>query len=153
MSYKKTYFYTENRRVEKLFDIIGSDRCQKCNYSGFGLNFHHVDFQDKKFNFGNLIARKVSVTPEELILELEKCSLLCSNCHIKEHFDNDRFDRLLPSIKQRAIEHKECPPKVDRQKVINLFAEGNSKASIARMVGCAKSTITYIINSQLLPVL
>lgn len=139
-----TYVYTKRTKdlKEKLFNIFGSNCCIKCGYDGVGLNFHHIN--NKEFNFGDLIARKIRVAPECLVEELSKCILLCHNCHIKEHFDHEKFNKFLPAIKKKVMEHKECPPTIDRQKVLNLLCEGQSKAAIARMIGCTKSTISYI---------
>lgn len=53
--------------------------CIKCGYNKciFALDFHHKDPTQKKFNISKY--RKNSF--QSLKSELDKCDLLCSNCH------------------------------------------------------------------------
>lgn len=73
---------TKNKRVilkQKLVDSKGG-KCQKCGYSRClqALSFHHRDPSTKKFNIsGNGMNQSLKV----LLLEVEKCDLLCMNCH------------------------------------------------------------------------
>lgn len=67
--------------------------CQHCGYkkSYRALHFHHLDPSQKDFHpskNGNTRSWEV------LKKELDKCILLCSNCHCEEH------DRLLELIKE-----------------------------------------------------
>jgi hypothetical protein len=60
--------------------------CNRCGYDEHwaALEFHHCK-GDKDFTIAN-----VGNKCWELIkLELEKCELLCSNCHRIEHSDRD----------------------------------------------------------------
>lgn len=56
--------------------------CERCGITGiFGsLDFHHVDPKTKLFNIGNNM-----IFSDSMIEELEKCILLCPNCHRQEH--------------------------------------------------------------------
>ena len=47
------------------------------------LTFHHKNSSDKSFEIGNAIVLGVSL--KRLIGEIEKCEVLCANCHAKEH--------------------------------------------------------------------
>ena len=61
-------------------------KCEKCGYDKnlAGLCFHHLDPKTKKFQ---LDARKCANSSiESLIEEANKCSLLCHNCHMEEHY-------------------------------------------------------------------
>lgn len=61
------------------------ERCSKCGYSETlaALEFHHVDNKTKD-NEISYLAHK-GARWEEIKNELDKCVLLCSNCHKKEH--------------------------------------------------------------------
>lgn len=63
--------------------------CERCNYTGiFGsLDFHHVNPEDKVFSIGERSNRHYSDESfeKDLVPELDKCILLCPNCHRKEH--------------------------------------------------------------------
>jgi len=57
--------------------------CSYCNEHDFAcLDFHHIDPNTKKFS----IARAITSYGLELILkEIQKCEIICSNCHRKLH--------------------------------------------------------------------
>ena len=59
-------------------------KCQVCGYSRCeaALDFHHLDENKKNFGLSqNGMTRSWDKTKEEL----EKCVLLCSNCHRELH--------------------------------------------------------------------
>ena len=60
--------------------------CENCGYNkNIGsLDFHHKS--DKLFGINQALCRKISVTPEKLLIEVNKCKILCRNCHREEHF-------------------------------------------------------------------
>lgn len=49
------------------------------------LEFHHINSKDKLFSLRSVNEHKYS--KQELISELNKCCLLCCNCHRKLHND------------------------------------------------------------------
>ena len=57
--------------------ICGYDRCNKA------LVFHHLDPSEKDFGFGETMANIKSWA--KIAKELEKCVMLCSNCHMEHH--------------------------------------------------------------------
>lgn len=59
-------------------------KCENCGYCKCiaALTFHHLDPSEKEFN----ISRFMGANFEKLKVELDKCKLLCSNCHIEEHY-------------------------------------------------------------------
>ena len=58
--------------------------CAICGYNKCpnALEFHHVNSEDKKFH---LVASNLQRTEESLIEEINKCVLLCANCHREIH--------------------------------------------------------------------
>lgn len=65
------------------------DQCSICGYNRCiaALEFHHMDPESKKFNIGNITRRPF--TPEnviELLEEIDKCVILCANCHREFHY-------------------------------------------------------------------
>jgi hypothetical protein len=58
-------------------------RCAACSYDRClrALCFHHVDAKSKSFNFAGSHLR----SRERLWEELDKCVLLCLNCHAEAH--------------------------------------------------------------------
>jgi len=61
-------------------------KCMKCGWSGniAALEFHHIEGENKEFGIG----QKVNANWEKVKNELDKCELLCSNCHRSLHADN-----------------------------------------------------------------
>lgn len=69
--------------------------CEKCSYdkSVKALCFHHLD-GELKFN---CVSQLYSYTWETLKKEIDKCQLLCLNCHAEQHeilYSRERTDRL-----------------------------------------------------------
>ncbi len=63
---------------ENLISYKGG-KCQICGYDKctFALDFHHIDPTTKKFN----ISGCHTLRWDTLVAEVDKCILLCSNCH------------------------------------------------------------------------
>ena len=63
--------------------------CEKCGYTGIwgSLDFHHVRPIDKLFSIGAPPSKTYSeeMFKEVIEPELDKCMLLCPNCHRQEH--------------------------------------------------------------------
>lgn len=58
--------------------------CQNCGYNKYlgALDFHHLDPKQKDFSLSH---RSRTSFNQEVIDELDKCILLCANCHREEH--------------------------------------------------------------------
>ena len=59
-------------------------KCVHCGYSTYdgALDFHHIDPNEKEFQLSSL--RVVHIN-DEIKKELDKCILLCANCHRELH--------------------------------------------------------------------
>ncbi len=56
--------------------------CLKCGEtSGCCLDFHHTDPEQKDFELGGALSRSLAKIQQEV----EKCVVLCKNCHTKVH--------------------------------------------------------------------
>lgn len=57
-------------------------KCSKCGFDNpLALDFHHLG--DKDFNISYMVNRHLS--KKKILQEIEKCIVLCSNCHRKVH--------------------------------------------------------------------
>lgn len=58
-------------------------KCEKCKWSGSqaALQFHHKYSEKKDFTIGS-VANK---SWDSIKKEMQKCVLLCANCHMIEH--------------------------------------------------------------------
>lgn len=98
--------YRDNRYVKrwacakKAFDYLGG-KCKKCGEKHFAaLSFHHRDPSQKSHDVSRLIQKVVNW--EVIKEEIDKCDLLCENCHRKLHFDQERFDKNFDRIVNKA---------------------------------------------------
>lgn len=80
--------YQATRRKEakaKVAELLGSI-CQRCGFEHLAaLDFHHIDPTLKEFRLSDAIVRTKKYTWEQIVAEVEKCELLCKNCHAIEH--------------------------------------------------------------------
>lgn len=73
-------------RKHKLdFIKLRGSKCEICGYDKClpALDFHHKDKAQKSFSISN--GYRTSKKKEEIIEEIKKCVLLCSNCHHEVH--------------------------------------------------------------------
>ena len=78
------------RRTNKELILLKKDmikykggRCQSCGYDGHysALTFHHLDPSQKRYEW-----KKMKFLHRKIIRkELDKCVLLCNNCHCEVH--------------------------------------------------------------------
>lgn len=66
---------------EKLFLYKGG-KCEKCGYNKCisAMHFHHINPNEKDFGISGK-----TLSFEKLKIEVDKCMLLCSNCHSEIH--------------------------------------------------------------------
>lgn len=86
----KNKFYVDKRRKElkiKAIEYKGG-KCEICNYNSCiaALDFHHVDPSQKEFRISN----GNTYNWEKIKKELDKCELLCANCHRQVHYNFEK---------------------------------------------------------------
>lgn len=78
---------TQKRRdtKQKLIDYKGG-KCEECGYNkcSAALEFHHINPDEKDFSISQVDTRSNSHF-EKLKKEVDKCRLLCANCHREAH--------------------------------------------------------------------
>jgi hypothetical protein len=89
-SHKKSYIDNIKQRKNDLYKWIkeykSKLKCEQCgeNHPAV-LDFHHVDPKQKDFSIGN--ALHTLMGKKRILREINKCSVLCSNCHRKLHWN------------------------------------------------------------------
>ena len=83
LAYKKLY---KKKLYDKVCNYLNSYKlskgCQECGYneSPYALEFHHRAREHKSTNVSNI--RKSSWAQlDNIVKEVKKCDILCSNCH------------------------------------------------------------------------
>jgi DNA invertase Pin-like site-specific DNA recombinase len=76
---------------------------------------------------------------------LDKCDLLCANCHVLEHTDLEFFKKFEKLILDKVEKYKEPKIKLDRNVVLGMYMSGKKQSEIAKFFNTSKSTICCII--------
>jgi hypothetical protein len=136
---------TESKKIILNFKLV--DGCEVCHYNKYNgsLDFHHK--HDKQFTFNNIRIQEKSSDEfkQQIIQEINKCIVLCKNCHQDLHFDKMYFNKYKEQIYNYQVKEKQKP--LDKQKVINMFNSGMKQIDIAKELNCAKSTVCQIIKN------
>ena len=77
--------FRKNRKL-RLLEFKGGMKCIKCGYDKpipDVYEFHHRDPAEKDPNGGKMNVNNHRI--ETMMIELEKCDVLCANCHRETH--------------------------------------------------------------------
>lgn len=98
--YKRNWNHSNSKQLrEYVFGYLYQRQCIACgNADVLVLEFDHRDSKTKLFNIGKAITGKeIRITLDQLIAEIDKCDVVCRNCHQrKTHATNNswRYQRL-----------------------------------------------------------
>ena len=67
--------------IKRVKSIMGCSNCKETHHAC--LDFHHLNKEEKLFSIASSVSIRTSI--EKIINEIDKCILICSNCHRKEH--------------------------------------------------------------------
>jgi hypothetical protein len=71
-------------KIKQMAVDYKGGKCEKCGYDKCidALEFHHLNESEKEFGIGE---KGHTRSWEDIKKELDKCVLLCANCHREEH--------------------------------------------------------------------
>jgi hypothetical protein len=92
------FSYEHKKRNKRKAIVYKGGQCIHCgfNESMAAMHFHHINPENKSFDINQGIAKTWSIIKEEL----DKCILLCMNCHFKEH---ERLDEEQRTARKQAM--------------------------------------------------
>lgn len=98
------------RKIQAITKLGG--KCSKCGYDKniAALEFHHKDPKEKEFQLD--VRHFSNVNIEKLNKELDKCDLLCSNCHRETHNPELELKSIIIDNKKSGLDKtygSECP--------------------------------------------
>lgn len=105
-NYRKSHKEQINKRKQArhrgmrdwLDNIKKSKKCSKCKEDRFYiLDFHHLDPEEKEINISR--AASCGYGKEKMQKEIDKCIVLCRNCHGEIHHIQDNTEDWQPSEK------------------------------------------------------
>lgn len=83
ISCKHNYYKNKRKNFKTQIVELKGGKCINCGYNKCfaALDLHHISPKEKEFSFNR---SNLSLSPK-ILKELEKCILLCSNCHREIH--------------------------------------------------------------------
>lgn len=77
--------YQEKKNIVQ--ELKSQCSCVKCGDSrGYVLDYHHINPEEKEENISRLTSNTSSL--ESVYKEIQKCIVLCANCHREFHYLN-----------------------------------------------------------------
>lgn len=72
------------KRLKEKAVMYKGGKCEICGYSRdiSAMEFHHIDPSTKSFG---LSMRGITRSWEKVLIELDKCIMICANCHREVH--------------------------------------------------------------------
>ena len=132
---RKSYYKQKNSLQKKKFVILFGAMCQRCGYCEFisGLDFHHIEKTTKQYDPRSIIY--TAKDDDEKLNELDKCVLLCANCHRgyetgewKAEFVKQKIGWAIKSHWLTPQEKTDYQPKLNA-KQLSFLLEGKQHAS------------------------
>ena len=82
---------TKKRALKHLLVEYKGGKCEKCGYNKCEgvLQFHHRNPQEKDFTLSQVNLNDTDFSIDKIKQEVDKCDLLCANCHFEEHYTKD----------------------------------------------------------------
>ena len=76
-----------DRKLKSILVNRKGGCCERCGYNTCegALQFHHTDPKQKEFTIGS-VNFGGTFNIDEVLNEVDKCILLCANCHAEEHY-------------------------------------------------------------------
>ena len=152
----QTTYNTEAGRKKKIKAVgYKGGKCKICGYNKCinALEFHHRDPSTKKENWDNMSGWRW----ERIIKELDKCDLLCANCHREIHYDtfSPKYGsepiKRIPKKKPKPLITKKCKlcnkefkTKKDRRKFCSVDC---GKLSLRKVERPSKEELKNTIDS------
>jgi hypothetical protein len=125
----------------RAFNELGG-KCVNCGETNiFLMDFHHLDQNTKEYGISKLSSK---ASWDELKLEIDKCVLLCSNCHRLHHLREIeiKFNNNIELIIEKSKTVDEIKrPKLDDNYIYDMLLKEFSLNFIAKSINKDVSTI------------
>jgi Mor family transcriptional regulator len=130
-----------------------TNNCEICGYNkcDTSLEFHHKDSNTKDTKISKFVYnhtwKELSDITEDAKKELDKCIVVCRNCHQTIHQDMNFIETYWDDIIFKSINLAEKNI-VDAKQVIRLGKEGFDKFEIAKKLNCSHIRVWEILKSN-----
>jgi len=152
--------YSINSNVDKkdkkiFLEYKGVNGCIICGYNECvaSLEFHHKDPKDKLFLISNKshYYKSIESLKIEIEKEINKCDVLCSNCHAESHLNDGFYASHEEEIIKKSKNMIEKMMKIDRDIILYLFKNGYRQIDISNELGIKRGIVSSIFKELGLP--
>lgn len=140
------------RKVKSMLVEYKGGKCEICGYNkcNRGLEFHHKDPSEKDFGIADKgLTRNIDILKKEV----DKCILVCRNCHAEMHDTEQELKdkeylqeqeknilkyegKSFNNIQEKKIEN------ISKESVISLMNEGFTQKEISKKLNIGTTTLT-----------
>lgn len=150
MNYPKTTYILSQAKKRAYIKRLGC-KCKRCQLDlldkPYCADFHHTNKKKKENNPSDLSTHNFTNS----LKELDKCILLCTNCHREEHFNIKRFQEFREQIilKERevsteSINHFKKEGEIV-QRILSLHSEKKHIRTIANELKISRGPVKRIL--------
>jgi len=128
------------------------DGCEMCGYNKHprALEFHHNNEDEKLFMISKIRKRfhNINDLSKSITDELDKCQILCANCHRMQHSNKEKFEKYKTEIyeKVKTLDTEKEKHKTNIEDVILHYKNGKTCSEISRLLDKTRSTISQILS-------
>jgi transposase len=146
--------YILSQAKKRAYIIRLGCHCKKCNMGllekPYCADFHHNISHSKEYNPSDLSTHNFSKS----LNEIDKCTLLCTNCHREIHFNMDKFNLHKKAIRLKErevsseqINHSKKDENITKE-VLILHSQGKHIKTIAKELGISRTPVKRILLEQ-----
>ena len=150
MSNYRHFRSSRQRLKEKLVEYKGG-KCEICGYNKCinALEFHHLDPSEKDFG----IANGNAIAFEKAKKEVDKCIMVCSNCHREIHFQQNaeqyaNEEKLKKEIYCEILNNRDVYGNMPIKNSYKFLAYTSIKEDIANNISREEIFKKYHINNK-----
>lgn len=139
-----TNLIRRRNKKQECVDYLGG-KCAHCGgeFITHVFDFHHKDPSQKDSDIGSML--RLNKSKNDLIHELDKCILLCANCHRIEHYkESDGNIAKINLVRER-------PNKLSVKEIIDIrdkYCKDSNMYVLAEQYKVSVATICNIINKK-----
>lgn len=135
-----------------LLEYMKTSHCSSCGYceNKNALQFHHKDPESKEFQITSAYFNAKSDIPSEIKNELEKCEVLCCNCHNKRHVDVDFFLSNSDKIEELILllDESSEPVQYNYSNILSRYMLTNDVTETANQLNISRNVVLRVLRKN-----
>ena len=151
---RKQNVSNKRRKNKRILVEYKGGKCEKCGYDKCidALEFHHIDPKTKDFGISN--GNTISI--DKLKKEVDKCILVCSNCHKEIHYNlfiekqKEIENQISNNLKENDIHIYNKPNINDINEIKKLISMGKNRNEICDIFNFSLTTYNrFCVNNNI----